>query len=186
MRSICEDRRVRPPKGELLHFSEDPTIEVFVPHVPATAKGSEPLVWAVDGANAPSYWFPRECPRVCAWSTVATTAEDRERVLGAGGSERIHAIEFAWLRAVLETRLFGYRLPAEEFRPLGEPEPYAWAAPGTVRPLAPPEAVGDLIALHEDAGIELRLVPSLAPLWAVVKSSTVGFSGIGLHNAGIG
>ncbi len=177
---------MRPVPGELLHFSEDPTIQVFVPHVPLTAKGTEPLVWAVDGVNAPSYWFPRECPRVCAWSGTATTAEDREKILGSGGSERMHAIEHGWVRAVLEAQLYAYRLPAVGFRPLGEPEPYAWVASETVRPLAPPQAIGDLVALHRDADIELRLVPSLAPLWSEVKVSTLRFSGIRLHNAGIG
>jgi hypothetical protein len=177
---------VRPAAGELLHFSEDPTIEVFVPHVPATAaRGSEPRVWAVDAVNAPSYWFPRECPRVCAWLTGATTSIDRKRVLGAVGTDRVHAIEFGWLPVLLGTHLFAYRLPADTFRPLGDPDPYAWVASVTVRPLAPPDAVGDLIALHADAGIELRLVPSLAPVWAVVKASSLRFSGIRLHNAGI-
>ena len=177
---------LRPVPGELLHFSEDPTIDVFVPHVPATAKVSVPLVWAVDGVNAPSYWFPRECPRVCAWMGAGTRAEDRKRILGAGGSERMHAIEYAWLQAVLEAQLYAYRLPADAFRPIGEPLPYAWVASEAVRPLAPPEAVGDLIALHGDADIELRLVPSLARVWAEVKVSTLRFSGIRLHNAGIG
>ena len=186
MQSLCDDREVRPVPGEVLHFSEDPTIEVFVPHVPVTAKGEESLVWAVDDVNAPSYWFPRECPRVCAWLGAGTRAEDRERILGVGGSERLHAIEYGWLRAVLGAKLYAYRLPANGFRPLGDPEPYAWVASETVRPLAPPHAVGDLIALHGDADIELRLVPSLARLWAEVKRSTLRFSGIRLHNAGIG
>ncbi len=83
-------------------------------------------------------------------------------------------------------RLYAYRLLAEGFRPLGEPEPYAWVASETVRPLAPPEPVGDLIALHADADIELRLVPSLVRLWAEVTASSLRFSGIRLHNAGIG
>jgi hypothetical protein len=177
---------MRPAAGELLHFSEDPTIDVFVPHVAATAKDAEPLVWAVDGANAPSYWFPRDCPRVCAWVTPATTGDDRERILGPSGTDRVHAIEYAWLGTMLTTHLFAYRLATDTFRPMGQPEPYAWVASETIRPLAGPDPVGDLIALHATARIELRLLPSLRSFWVAVKSSTLGFSGIRLHNAGIG
>jgi hypothetical protein len=50
-----------------VHFSEDPGIGVFVPHVAATSRQDLPYVWAVDGDRAPAYWFPRRCPRVMAW-----------------------------------------------------------------------------------------------------------------------
>ncbi len=53
----------------------------------------------------------------------------------------------------------------------------------TVRPLGPPEPVGDLLALHAEAGIELRVLPHLQDLWAAVITSTVGFSGIRLRHA---
>ena len=48
-------KRVFPAPGELLHFSEDPTITRFEPHVAATAQRPEAYVWAVDAGNAPSY-----------------------------------------------------------------------------------------------------------------------------------
>lgn len=53
-----------------------------------------------------------------------------------------------------------------------------------VRPLGPPERVGDLVTLHEQAGIELRVLPELWTLWRAVTASTLGFSGIRLRNAG--
>jgi hypothetical protein len=43
--------------------------------------------------------------------------------------------------------------------------------------------VGDLFALHDEAGIELRVLPSLWAFWAAVARSTLGFSGIRLRNA---
>ena len=58
---------MRPEPGQVLHFSEDPTITRFVPHVAATARQPEAYVWAVDSDHAPSYWFPRQCPRAMAW-----------------------------------------------------------------------------------------------------------------------
>jgi hypothetical protein len=57
------------------------------------------------------------------------------------------------------------------------------ADPEPVRPPGPPERVGDLLALHAAAGIELRLMPDLWPWWDAVVASTVGFSGIRLRTA---
>jgi hypothetical protein len=87
---------VRPAPGEVLHFSEDPTIERFVPHVAPTSRETEAYVWAVDGPRCPD---------------------------------------------------------------------------------------GDLLALHEAAGIQLRLLPNLWPWWDEVIESTLGWSGIRLRNA---
>jgi hypothetical protein len=52
-----------------------------------------------------------------------------------------------------------------------------------VHPLGPPEPVGGLFELHEEAGIELRVLPELWTFWAAVTASTLGFSGIRLRNA---
>jgi hypothetical protein len=67
----------------LYHFSHDPTIAEFVPRpvqVPSRrAPGMEwlngPLVWAVDAWHAPTYFFPRDCPRILLWRTLASTPE---------------------------------------------------------------------------------------------------------------
>src|SRR5262245_59968364 len=53
--------------GVLHHFSEDPTITRFVPHVPATNPDHRPAVWTIDTEHAPLYWFPRDFPRVTVW-----------------------------------------------------------------------------------------------------------------------
>jgi hypothetical protein len=78
---------VYPGAGEVLHFSEDPTIARFEPHRAATAQQPEPYVWAVDAARAPDYWFPRQCPRVLAWVAprrpIATGATFWGRPAGA-------------------------------------------------------------------------------------------------------
>ncbi|BAL92610.1 hypothetical protein AMIS_73900 [Actinoplanes missouriensis 431] len=174
---------MRPAVGQVLHFSEDPAIERFVPHVAATAREAEAYVWAVDAEQAPSYWFPRQCPRAMAWVRPGTTDADRERIVGAGCGERVHAIEFGWLDAMRSTILYAYRLPAGRFRPFGEPWPHAWVAVEPVEPLGPPEPVGDLLACHAAAGIQVRLLDSLWPFWDEVITSSLGFSGIRLHNA---
>ncbi|MGW4116338.1 DUF6886 family protein [Actinosynnema sp. NPDC004786] len=169
---------MRPKPGEVLHFSEDPTIARFEPHVAATARQPEAYVWAVDHDRAPDYWFPRECPRVLAWVLPTTSAEDREWL----GVDRVHAIEYRRLPEFTTARLYAYRFAAGPFRPFGDP-PHAHVATRPVEPLGPPEPVGDLLALHEEAGIELRLTANLWPFWRRVTAGTLGFSGIRLRNA---
>ncbi len=55
----------------LFHYSEDPAIARFEPHVPASNPSSPPYVWAVEARYAPLYWFPRACPRVTVWANDA-------------------------------------------------------------------------------------------------------------------
>lgn len=174
---------MRPEPGQVLHFSEDPTITRFVPHVAATARQPEAYVWAVDHTRAPDYWFPRQCPRALVWATGTSSPADRERILGPGGGERMHAVEYRWLEPMRRTRLYAYRLPAGLFRPFGTPVPHAVVATEPVEPIGPAEPVGDLFELHEAADIQLRVLPNLWPLWDAVVDSTLGFSGIRLRNA---
>lgn len=174
---------MRPGPGQVLHFSEDPTITLFVPHVAATARRPEPYVWAVDRDHSPSYWFPRQCPRAMAWVRSGTTDADRDRIIGAGCGARVHAIEYGWLDALRTVRLYAYRLPADRFRPVDVDDPHAQVATEPVAPLCPPEPVGDLLRCHADAGIQLRILDNLWPFWDQVTASTVSFSGIRLGNA---
>ncbi|WP_419994604.1 DUF6886 family protein [Streptomyces boninensis] len=174
---------MRPRPGEVLHFSEDPEIQRFVPHVAATAQQPEAYVWAVDAARAPDYWFPRQCPRGMAWVEPGRTAEaDRERIIGPGGGTRVHAIEYGWLERLRTVELYAYRFDAAGFRPFGVHR-NAHVATRPVRPLGPPEPVGDLLELHRAAGIQLRVLPELWDFWDAVTASTLGFSGIRLRNA---
>ncbi len=174
---------MRPEPGTVLHFSEDPHITEFVPHVARTARVPGAYVWAVDAARAQDYWFPRQCPRAMAWPDDSTTDADRLAILGPSAT-RVHMIEYGWLPIMTSVRLWVYRFDGADFVPHGdEPNPPARVATRAVRPLGPPDPVGDLLTLHEQAGIELRLVDSLWPWWEAVITSTVSFSGIRLRNA---
>jgi hypothetical protein len=179
---------VRPPappyRGEgrhaLWHVSEDASITSFRPHRAPSALTDEPLVWAIDTRHLPLFWFPRDCPRGTFWAGPETTSEDAERFL-LGASERVHAVESGWLEAIREASVVAYRLLEETF----DPHPTVggfWLSREAVEPLEVVE-LGDLLARHAEAGIELRLVPSLAPLWHRVIASTLEFSGIRLRNA---
>jgi len=167
---------MRPEPGQVLHFSENPTITLFEPHVAATAKQPEAYVWAVDAERSPDYWFPRRCPRAMAWTVESTTEGDRPCL----GDDRVHAVEYGWLEAMRTVELYAYRLPAADFEPFGD---YCHVSTRTVRPLGPAERVGDLFALHAEAGIQLRVLPSLWPFWDRVTASSLGFSGIRLGHA---
>ncbi|MCX4781518.1 DUF6886 family protein [Streptomyces sp. NBC_01264] len=174
---------MRPRPGEVLHFSEDPTISVFRPHIAATARHPEAVVWAVDAGQAPHYFFPRQCPRAMAWAGPDTAEADVERIIGPGGGRRVHAIEYGWVHRFLTVDLYAYRLPAAPFRPIGEPLPHAHVANEPVEPLGPAEPVGDLLQLHHDAGIQLRILNNLWEFWDTVTTSTLAYSGIRLRNA---
>ena len=110
-----------PRPGELLHFSEDPGIVRFEPHVAATARQPEAYVWTVDALNSPCYWFPRQCPRVCLFGDPD------------GGDRRVHAIEPEWVEAMSTTEVFAYSFAAADFEPFGE-RPHAFVATKLVKP----------------------------------------------------
>ena len=163
----------------LWHVSESASIERFEPHVSATAAEAEPLVWAIDTRHLPLYWFPRDCPRGTFWATPASTPADRERLLR--GAARVHAVETVWLDRIRSTTVVAYRLPEETFEPHPEVGGY-WISRATVEPLevAP---LGGLVRLHEEAGIELRALENLWPLWNEIVASSLEFSGMRLRNA---
>lgn len=163
-----------PYRGEgpraLWHVSEDASITRFVPR--------DGLVWAIDTRHLPLYWFPRDCPRATFWATSETSGDDVERWLDGDRMRRVHVIESAWLERMRTTRVVAYRMPGETF----EPEDRFWVSRETVEPLELVE-LGDLLARHANARIELRIAPGLYPLWDEVVASTLDYSGIRLRNA---
>jgi len=73
-----------------------------------------------------------------------------------------------------------YRLPIEPF--LHHEVGGYWVTSEVVEAIEPVE-VGDLLARHAAAGIELRVTPSIWPFWRRVAGSTVELSGYRLRNA---
>jgi hypothetical protein len=164
----------------LFHFSEDPDIQRFRPHVPATNPGHRPAVWAIDERHAPLYWFPRDCPRVTAWPR-----DEAERATFRSAfttdALRVHAIELAWLPAMRSTTVYRYDLPADGFSPWDDASGQ-WICDHDVAPTGV-TPIGDLLAAHADAGIELRVVPSLWPLRDLAVTGPWDFSLVRLANA---
>lgn len=161
------------------HFSHRPDIAEFTPHVAATAAEPTPHVWAIDADHAPAYWFPRQCPRVTFWP-----GEPPDDVASAllAGSPRVHAIEWAWLDRLAAEPLYRYEFDAAEFRAHADRTSGYLVADHAVRPVTV-EPVGDVVRLHADAGIELRLAPSLWPLHDLVPATNLDFSIIRMRNA---
>jgi len=174
-----------PYQGEgpfkLWHFSEDPSLGRFDPKPVATDPAGPALVWAVDTRHAPLFWFPRDCPRGCIWPMRETTPQDRDRLFGQTAANRVHVTETGWLRRLQQARLYAYELQADEFRPHDEVGGY-WVTDQPVEAIDQ-QVVDDLIGRHADAGIELRIAPSIWPFWRQVAGSTVGYSGCRLRNA---
>lgn len=162
----------------LWHASDDPNIEIFRPHRAPTAQVDDDLVWAVDDAHVPAYWFPRDCPRATFWIGPKTTPDDAAWLNGAA---RVHAIEWAWWDRFRAARVYLYLMPPATFI-VHAPEAGYYVSREAVRPLARVE-IDDLVNEHRKAGIELRVVNDLWPLWDRVTSSTLEFSGIRLMNA---
>ena len=162
------------------HFSHDPAITEFVPHVAPTSAEPRPYVWAIDAEHAAAYWFPRDCPRVTFWPVAPPDAVATALLAGA---RRVHAVEWAWLERIRDAVLYRYEFDATVFRRYDRAAGYLVAAQ-PVRPVAV-HPLGDLLAAHAGAGIELRLVPDLWLLAELVQRSGLEFSMIRMRNAGV-
>lgn len=166
--------------GRVYHFSEEPSIERFVPHVPPTNPTQPPSVWAIDAAHAPLYWFPRECPRVAAYvSERSDRAAFRKAFVTA--ADRVHAIESSWLATMRAAQLYRYEFATDVFAPWPD-APGQFVAHSDIEPLSV-EPVGDLLELHAEAGIDLRVVPSLVALRELAIDDRWEFSIVRWHNA---
>ena len=174
-----EVRRTLP--NMLLHFSEKPDISLFEPHVARTAVETDALVWAIDEEHAPSFWFPRDCPRACCWLGETSPSEAGTALLGLGTARRMHAIELGWLERMRGRKLFVYSFDPAPFRAHNTNAGF-WTTQAAVRPVSV-APVGDLLERHVKAGVELRLVPNLWPLIDAIIGSGLCFSIIRKANA---
>lgn len=164
----------------LFHFSEDPDIALFVPHVPRTNSSHAPAVWAIDEEHSPLYWFPRDCPRVTAWPRNGDEAA-AFRSAFATDARRAHMIESGWLERMTSTTVYRYELDAADFVPWNDASGQ-WISDHPVEPLAV-APIGDLLVLHRDAGIELRVVDNLWPLRDLAHRGPWDFSTVRMGNA---
>jgi hypothetical protein len=155
------------------HYSEQPDIACFEPHVPATNPTMPAMVWAIEPAYAPLYWFPRDCPRVTVWAHDDAQREVLRVRWRATGS-RLHFADVAdeeWMRTAT---VYEYAFDPDPFEPWAEAEGQ-WVATTAVQPRAV-RPVGDLVDAHAAAGVELRFESDLAARRAEVLASGLPFS----------
>ncbi len=164
----------------LFHYSEDPSIRRFVPHVPKTNPNQLPAVWAIDETHAPLYWFPRDCPRGTVWGRDQREVSLLQSLFHTS-SHRLHVTESTWRDRIWRCELYRYSFSAETFLPW--PDAFGtYVSHSTVSPLHV-EPIHALIQRHEDAGIELRFVNNVWPFWDAVVASGLPFSGVRLSLA---
>jgi hypothetical protein len=168
---------------KLYHYSEDPTLTVFHPHVAKTsAVQNEPYVWAIDEWHSPMYYLPRQCPRACFWAGERTTADDRDRWLHGLEPSFVMAIENGWLDRIRDAVLYRYEMPAETFTPRLDDSGH-YVSRETVVPVRV-EPLRDLLGAIVAERVELRVVDRLGPMWRRIhQESTLHFSGTRLRNA---
>ena len=171
----------------LYHFSEDPSIDVFVPrpvHVPVERPAgfnwlNGPLVWAIDEAREVMYLFPRDCPRILLWAIPDSTSGDIGHWWRGSPCKTLAYVEKAWLERFQSATIYRYELPVESFKDLHDAG--MWVSKEVVEPLRM-DALSNLMDELETHNVELRVVDSLVPLKEVWRTS-LHASGIRLRNA---
>jgi hypothetical protein len=164
------------------HFSEEPGIERFKPRPSAAFPQYPPVVFAIDEAHAPHYFFPRDCPRVIYWKADRTTEEDLKHFFSHTAAAKIIAVENRWLERIRSTKLYVYTFGEESFESFDTTAGY-YTSTIEVTPLKV-EPVGDLLEKLLSSQVELTFTPSLHPIRDRVVGSTVDFSIIRFRNAG--
>ncbi|NJO35832.1 MAG: hypothetical protein HC869_24865 [Rhodospirillales bacterium] len=171
----------------LYHFSENGQIARFEPRpavVPSQRRpGMEwlngPLVWAIDAAHSPLYFFPRDCPRIVMWKLPRSSEKDIATYWHDSSMHMVAFFEEGWLDRINKTRLFRYELPTQSFLDLNDAGMHVSEC--GVTPLKV-DVLDRLLASFEDAGVEIRPLPELSPLKAA-WSTSLHVSGVRLRNA---
>jgi len=171
----------------LYHFSEDGRIPRFEPRpvlIPSRRPPgmdwlNGPLVWAIDAAHSPLYFFPRDCPRIVMWKLPKSSDNDIATHWHDSSKHMVAFFEEGWLDRINKTRLFRYELPSQTFTDLEDAGMHVSEHP--ISPLNV-QVFDDLLASLDDAGVEVRPLLDLTPLkdaW----STSLHVSGIRLRNA---
>jgi hypothetical protein len=157
----------------LFHYSEDPSIERFVPKAPKHHPDAEPMVWAIDEWHSPLYYFPSDCPRVCFWPLSATSKEDIKRFWLDDSLRMVIAIEAHRLEELQKTTIYRYTFNEDTFTDCRDHGVFVSdqvVTPIKVEPLKP---LSEELA---EAGVELRLCPTLSPIATSIIATSLHWS----------
>jgi hypothetical protein len=170
----------RPVQRMVYHFSEDGTIERFVPQLAPSDPSQPPAVWAIDAQHSPLYWFPRFCPRVSVWATDDAQQETLTARFATDAS-RICAAETGWLDRIRACRLYRYEFEMSRFSPWDDADG-EFVSSETLEPDRV-VALDDLLGLHAAADLELRITPKLGGLMDQILESGLPFGFVRLRDA---
>jgi hypothetical protein len=165
----------------LYHFSEEGNIQIFHPRKHPSYPERPAMVWAIDKDRSPLYYFPRDCPRIAYWPTSDTTERDRDYYFQATAAQKIIAIEGDWLLRLQTTQLYRYTFLPDHFKMMDEGAGY-FVSYETETPLSI-EPAGNLLQALIQEEVEIRIVPSLQPLYEQLPKTSLHFSMIRMRNA---
>jgi hypothetical protein len=137
-------------------------------------------VWAIDGAHAPLYWFPRNCPRISVWANDARQQDILSDTFETEAS-RICAAENIWLDEVRRAKVYRYSFDGSVFEPWPEADGQ-YIADDVVYPKQV-DVLDDLLAVHAEAEVELRFTPRLGLLMDRMLASELPFSFVRIRDA---
>lgn len=161
----------------LFHFSEEKSIERFVPRIKANRTNMPPVVWAIDEEHEFTFFFPRKCPRIVYTRSDGITEADNQLFFGLTSSKIVITVETGWYDRIKQVSLYRYELPADSFQLFDKTAGY-YISTETITPLAVHLLTNPLDLLMAK-GIEVRFTANLHPLReAILQSSLTDF---GIH-----
>lgn len=171
-------------QDRLYHISENGSIKTFYPRPsPSVFEAiKRDVVFAVSGKLLHNYLFPRDCPRVTYYTTPRTSEADKKKLMGDISAKFIITVETKWVPVILQTILYCYEFPAENFVLLDECAGY-YISYQLIEPLSVTRIENPLEELLSRNDIELLTLPSLHPLADAVAKSSLNFSLIRMRNA---
>ena len=101
---------------KLFHISENSGIKEFIPRKSKQICGYKAYVWAISESMIQNYMFPRECPRICVDSEMATPLS---KWIEEKDVENIKALIFIsndWEKRLKTCALYKYEFNSENFK----------------------------------------------------------------------
>ncbi|CAM3751672.1 DUF6886 family protein [Marinicrinis lubricantis] len=161
----------------LFHFSEDNSIETFVPKEKQNRLDFPAVVWAIDEEHEFTYYFPRDCPRIVCRRDEATTDEHLQLFFNNTIANTIVTVESDWYTRISKQTIFRYCFNDEGFELFDKTAGY-FISRQIVKPKSI-EKYDNLIESLIRKGIELRFTTNLNPLREAILASD--FKGFGIH-----
>lgn len=161
----------------LYHFSEDDSIEIFVPRGKQNRPDFPAIVWAIDEEHEFTYYFPRDCPRIVCRREEATTDQHLQLFFNNTIANTIVTVENDWFTRISKQIMYRYCFDDKGFELIDKTAGYYIS-----RQVMKPNSVdkySDLIERLIQKGIELRFTTNLYPLREAILASD--FKGFGIH-----